>query len=78
MKKENEEIIEYGNCANCKKKLTQMGALLWDSSGYVCNDCDMQMMIIPNIKNYYNEPLTEDPSVSYKRAVNFLKRKVKK
>ena len=25
-----------------------------------------------------NKPLTEDPSVSYKRAVNFLKRKVKK
>ena len=55
MKKENEEVIEYGNCANCKKKLTQMGALLWDSSGYVCNDCDMQMMILPNIKNYYGD-----------------------
>jgi hypothetical protein len=53
MKKKNEEVIEYGNCANCKKKLTQMGALLWDSSGEVCNDCDMQMMVLPNIKNYY-------------------------
>jgi hypothetical protein len=33
---------------------------------------------LSEIFNVKNEPLTEDPSVSYKRAVNTLKRKVKK
>ena len=53
MKKEKEKIIDYGTCANCDKKLTQMGALLWDSSGVVCNDCDMSLMVVPNLKSYY-------------------------
>ena len=50
---------EYGNCAKCQKELTQMGALLWDNSGVVCNDCDMELMIIPNLKTYYKN---SDPS----------------
>ena len=53
MKKENEEIIDYGSCANCDKKLDYLGALLWDNSGYVCNDCDMSLMVVPNLKTYY-------------------------
>ena len=54
MKKENEEIIDYGSCANCDKKLTQMGALLWDSSGVVCNDCDMSLIFgSSKFKSYY-------------------------
>ena len=32
-----------------------MGALLWDNSGSVCNDCDMSLMVIPNLKNYYGD-----------------------
>ena len=50
----NEDIIDYGNCASCDKKLDYLGALLWDNSGYVCNDCDMSLMIAPNLDNYYN------------------------
>ena len=46
------EKNEYGNCAECNKELTQMGALLWDNSGVVCNDCDMIKMVIPNLKTY--------------------------
>ena len=46
---------EYGNCVKCQKELTKMGALLWDNSGYVCNDCDMELMIIPNLKTYYKK-----------------------
>ena len=53
MKKENEEIIDYGSCANCDKKLDYLGALLWGNSGYVCNDCDMSLMVVPNLKSYY-------------------------
>ena len=49
------EANEYGNCANCKKELTQMGALLWDNSGYVCKKCDWELMIIPNLKTYYKK-----------------------
>jgi len=52
IQKEVEEN-DYGNCAKCDTKLTMMGALLWDNSGYVCNDCDMVEMVIPNIKSYY-------------------------
>jgi len=48
MKKEKEN--DYGNCAECNKELTQMGALLWDNSGVLCNDCDMTQMVIPNLK----------------------------
>ena len=44
---------EYGYCAKCKKELTQMGALLWDNSGVVCSKCDMELMIVPNLKTYY-------------------------
>ena len=33
---------------------------------------------LSEIFNVKNEPLTEDPSVMYKKAVNTLKRKVKK
>ena len=51
IQKEVEEN-DYGNCAKCNTKLTMMGALLWDNSGYVCNDCDMVEMVIPNIKSY--------------------------
>ena len=50
----NKDIIDYGNCASCDKKLDYLGALLWDNSGYVCNDCDMSLMIAPNLDNYYN------------------------
>ena len=46
------EKNEYGNCAECNKELTQMGALLWDNSGVVCNDCDMIKMVIHNLKTY--------------------------
>ena len=53
--KNTKEENEYGNCANCKKELTQMGALLWDNSGYVCNKCDWELMIIPNLKTYYKK-----------------------
>ena len=49
----NEDIIDYGNCASCGKKLEYLGALLWDNSGSVCNDCDMSLMIAPNLDNYY-------------------------
>mgnify|MGYP003115304045 FL=1 len=52
IQKEVEER-DYGNCAKCNVKLTQMGALLWDNSGTVCNDCDWKEMIIPNIKSHY-------------------------
>jgi len=55
MKKKDTIKNEYGNCANCKKELTMMGALLWDNSGSVCNDCDMSLMVIPNLKNYYGD-----------------------
>jgi len=44
---------EYGNCAECNKELTMLGALLWDNSGVLCNDCDMTKMVIPNLKTYY-------------------------
>ena len=49
----DDEPIEYGNCKSCDKKLDYLGALLWDNSGYVCNDCDMSLMIAPNLDNYY-------------------------
>jgi len=49
--------IDYGNCKSCDKKLEYLGALLWDNSGYVCNDCDMKMMVIPNLDNYYNNDI---------------------
>ena len=59
MKKEKEN--DYGNCAECNKELTQMGALLWDNSGVLCNDCDMTQMVIPNLKRKERqERLAED------------------
>ena len=42
------------------------------------DDKEQEQKIKDSLKNTLTEPLTEDPSVSYKRAVNFLKRKVKK
>ena len=54
---QREDEIDYGNCKSCDKKLEYLGALLWDNSGYVCNDCDMKMMVIPNLDNYYNNDI---------------------
>jgi hypothetical protein len=53
IKNHDDEPIDYGNCKSCDKKLDYLGALLWDNSGYVCNDCDMSLMIAPNLDNYY-------------------------
>jgi len=57
IKNDDDEIIDYGNCKSCNKKLEYLGALLWDNSGYVCNDCDMQLMVVPNLDKYYGNDI---------------------
>lgn len=57
IKNDDDEIINYGNCKSCDKKLEYLGALLWDNSGYVCNDCDMQLMVVPNLDKYYGNDI---------------------
>ena len=57
IKNDDDEIIDYGNCKSCNKKLEYLGALLWDNSGYVCDDCDMKMMVIPNLDKYYGNDI---------------------
>jgi|TARA_R110000868_G_scaffold291392_1_gene551797 hypothetical protein len=42
------------------------------------DDKEQEQKIKDSLKNTLTKPLTEDPSAMYKKAVNTLKRKVKK
>ena len=56
MKKEKRDFktlhYGYGFCAICNIPLKEMGALLYDKSGSVCDKCDQEVMINPRLENW--------------------------